>query len=218
MTTQAAAPKLRSRQDLHVARKIWHCIGLLAMVGLYIGLGPAKAGYVLFVLIAIGLPFDIIRQKNPMLNSLAIRVFGPVMRTYEMNHLTGLTYLMLGCGIMLIMFGQKTHIIVLTLLFHGFGDPIASFFGIKYGKDKILNNKTLQGTMAAFVTCTVISGIYYYWQNIMAERLFIVAPLSGLIGAGSELIPVVKLDDNLTFPIVCSCLLWVLFTVYGGFI
>lgn len=210
-------PKLKSKQDLHLARKIWHCLGLLLMTAVYLSTGPVKSGYIIGGAVLFGLPFDLIRQRNQALNAIVMRLFAPVMRSYEANHITGLTNLVIGCGIMMVLFGAKTHVIVLTLLFHGFGDPIASYFGIKYGQDKILRNKSLQGTMAAFVTCTVISGVYYYMQNIMAERLFIVAPLSGMIGAASELIPIYKLDDNLTFPIVCSVLLWVLFTVYGGF-
>jgi dolichol kinase len=109
------------------------------------------------------------------------------------------------------------NIVTLTLLFLAFGDPIASFCGIRFGKDKILGHKTLQGTLGAFVACTTIAGIYYYFNNLMAERLLIVAPLSGLIGAVAELLPIGKLDDNLTFPIVGSTLLWILFQVYGGF-
>jgi dolichol kinase len=109
------------------------------------------------------------------------------------------------------------HIVTLTLLFLAFGDPIASFCGIQFGKDKILGNKTLQGTLGSFAACTVIGALYYYFNNLMTERLLIVAPLSGLIGALAELVPIGKLDDNLTFPIIGSALLWVLFLVYGGF-
>lgn len=161
------------------------------------------------------IPLDILRQKRPALNKVTMKIFGPVMRRHESHTISGLTYLFLG-GIFLLLFFDK-HIVTLTLLFLAFGDPLASFFGIRYGKDKILGNKTLQGTLGAFAVCMVVSGIYYYFNNLMTERLLIVAPISGLIGALAELLPIGKLDDNFTFPVVGSTLLWVLFEVYGGF-
>ena len=137
------------------------------------------------------------------------------MRKHEAHAISGMTYLYLGCMVLLLF--NDRHLITLTLLFLAFGDPIASFFGIRYGKDKIIGNKTLQGTMAAFVVCAIVAGVYCYFNNLMTERLLIVAPLSGLIGAVAELAPVGKLDDNFTFPVIAATLLYVLFKVYGGF-
>jgi dolichol kinase len=137
------------------------------------------------------------------------------MRKHECHSISGMTYLYLGTAIILFLFDKK--IVTLTLLFLAFGDPIASYFGIKYGRDKIFSNKSLQGTMAAFATCTVIAMIFYYWNNLMTERLLIVAPLSGMIGAVAEATPVGKLDDNLTFPVISATCLWVLFHLFGGF-
>ncbi|MEK7358691.1 MAG: hypothetical protein AAB250_19760, partial [Bdellovibrionota bacterium] len=57
---------------------------------------------------------------------------------------------------------------------------------------------------------------YFYANNLMLERFLIVAPLAGLIGAVAEVAPVGRLDDNLTFPVICGCLLWALFQVYGA--
>ncbi len=42
---------------------------------------------------------------------------------------------------------------ILTLLFLAFADPLASYFGIKYGKDKIFGHKSVQGSLAAFIIC-----------------------------------------------------------------
>lgn len=51
----------------------------------------------------------------------------------------------------------------------------------------------------------------------MIDRILIVSILSGLIGAFAELIPIFKLDDNFTFPVVSSIGLWLLFYLFGGF-
>lgn len=205
---------LKQRSDLHLSRKLWHCAGISAMTAAYNLFGPSASWTALLAVSLFFIPIDFLRLRHPTLNRIALKVFGPLMRSHESVEISGMTYLFVGC-MFLLMF-KNPHIVTLTLLFLAFGDPIASFFGIRYGKDRILGRKTLQGTMAAFTTCTVLGAIYYYSNNLMLERLLIVAPLSGLIGALSELLPIGKLDDNLTFPIVCSCLLWILFQVYGA--
>lgn len=205
---------LKRKTDLHVARKIWHCIGILVMAAGYNAAGHQGAWFILIAALVLVIPLDLLRQKRPGLNKALVKVFGPVMRAHEMNHVSGWTYLLLG-ALVLILFNDK-HIITLTLLFQAFGDPLASYFGIRYGKDKIIGNKSLQGTMAAFAVCTIIAGIYFYANNLMLERFLIVTPVAGLIGALAELAPVGKLDDNLTFPVICGILLWVLFQVYGA--
>lgn len=205
---------LKQRNDIHLARKIWHCVGICAMAALYNWADLQLTWILLLITTGVFVPLDILRQKRPSLNRLTLRLFGAVMRRNETHHISGLSYLLIG-SLFLMFFPPP--IVTLTLLFLAFGDPTASFFGLRFGKDRILGNKTLQGTMAAFGVCTVIAVLYYYFNNLMTERLLIVAPLSGLIGALAELLPIGKLDDNLTFPVVGSCLLWVLFQVYGGF-
>jgi diacylglycerol kinase (CTP) len=204
---------LKRKTDLHLARKIWHCLGILVMAVGYNFAGHEGAWFILIGAIAVVVPLDLLRHSRPGLNRALVKVFGPVMRNHEMNAVSGWTYLLLG-ALILILF-DDLHIITLTLLFQAFGDPMASYFGIRFGKDKLIGNKSLQGTMAAFAVCTVIAAIYFYANNLMLERFLIVAPLAGLIGALAEVAPVGRLDDNLTFPVICALLLKVLFVVYG---
>jgi diacylglycerol kinase (CTP) len=185
------------------------------MAAVYNLIGHKASAICIIPLSAIYIGGDYLRQTRPRFNRFLVKIFAPVMRQHEFSSISGTSYLLVGTMFLLLF--RDRHIVTLTLLFLAFGDPIASFCGIRYGKDKILNNKTLQGTMAAFAVCTVVAAIYYYFNNLMIERLLIVAPLSGLIGALAELLPIGKLDDNLTFPVLCSILLSVLFKVYGGF-
>ena len=205
---------LKQKSDIHLSRKLWHCVGICLMAAVY-NLVPSKMSWTLVIAaVLFFLPLDYLRQKNQALNKFTIKVFGAVMRKHEMHALSGMSYLFVGCLVLLML--KDRHLITLTLLFLAFGDPIASYFGICYGKDKIFANKSLQGTMAAFGACTAISVVYFWFNNLMVERLLIVAPLAGLIGALAELLPIGKLDDNFTFPVVGGALLWLLFKVYGG--
>ena len=205
---------LKQRSDIHLTRKIAHCLGICLMA-VVLNLWGLKVAWALLITVSlIIIPLDLLRRKSPGLNRATLRIFGPIMRTHERDAVSGMTYLYLGCMVLLLF--PDRHIVTLTLLFLAFGDPIASFFGIRFGKDRIIGNKTLQGTMAAFVVCAVISGVYCYVNNIMTERLLIVAPLGGLIGAAAELAPIGKLDDNFTFPVISALLLSILFFVFSS--
>ena len=208
--------KLRSKSDLHLARKIWHFTGIIGMILIYNYFGTRQSWWILLALAAFFFPLDWLRQNRPGLNQATMKVFGPVMRQHESKAFSGLSYLLLG-GILLLAFFER-HVITLSLLFLAIGDPLASYVGIRFGRDRILGNKTLQGTLAAFFACSAIAGTYYYLNGIMTERLLIVAPISGVIGAATELIPIGKLDDNLTCPVLSAVGLTALFYLYGGFV
>ena len=205
---------LKGREDMHLPRKIWHICGVSTMALIYSYFGKQTCIHILVPLVLIWVPLDVLRQKSRRLNVIVLKTFGWVMRKNEYQSVSGMSYLFVG-GLVLTFF--PPHIVILSLLFLAFADPLASYFGIRFGKDRIVRNKTLQGTMAAFVVCCIISAIYYYQNNIMIERLFIVSPLSGMIGAVSELIPVGKIDDNFTFPVLCALFLSILFYLFGGF-
>ncbi len=207
---------LKRRSDLHLARKLWHCLGVLLVVGVYSAVS-SDVGLRLIALVAfLSVFIDVARHQSLWLNRLTVRIFGGVMREHEREGLAGTTYLMVGTFLIIWFFPRP--IVTLSLIFLAVADPLASYFGICYGKDKLIGSKSLQGTMAALVVCTSVSFGYLWYSGIMTERLLIVSLLSGIVGALAELLPIGKLDDNFTFPVVSALGLWGIFTVFGGLI
>ncbi len=205
----------KQRTDLHIVRKVWHVFGVLALVVMYdLTSRPFALQFMSVVTLAF-VTCDVLRQFSPKLNQSLMFVFHPFMREHERHQLAGTTYLLLGTLLIMAFFPHS--IVMLSLRFLAIADPLASLIGILYGRDKILNQKSLQGTLAAFAACTLISALYFYVQNWMTDRFVIVSLLGGGIGAFAELVPVFNIDDNLTFPVVSSTLLFVLFWIFGGF-
>ncbi len=206
--------RLKRRSDLHIARKLWHMFGVLLVATCHYYLSTDQALRAMAVGAFICVTADVMRHQVKTLNDWALRIFGPFMREHERNGLAGTTYLVLGTFLIIWWFPRE--IVSLTLLFLAVADPLASFFGILYGKDKLIGSKSLQGSFAAFVACTVIAALFFLGHNMMMERLLIVSLLAGLSGAFSELLPVGRLDDNFTFPLVNSAMLLAIFTLFGG--
>lgn len=207
--------QLKQRSDVHMARKLWHFLGVITILVVYHNVSRAMALQLMTFAACLFIVLDILRGYFPPVNQVLMSVFHPVMREHERHSLAGTTYLLSGTFIVMFLFPKS--IVTLSLLFLAMADPLAGYVGVLYGRDKIIGQKSLQGFIAAFVCCAVIAATYYLSHNMMTDRILIVSILSGLVGAFAELIPVYKLDDNFTFPIISSTFLWLLFYLFGGF-
>ena len=192
---------LRMRSDLHLTRKAWHIsTGLLGLLA-YKKSG-VTAEYTASLLLAFAVAaflFEFMRLRYEKLNQLAMIFMKPVMRESEKNSVSGLPFYALGVSLALFFFPER--IAILAILFLIFADPIASFFGILYGRDKILPNKSLQGTIAAFSVCyiaTITYGLIYIGPSM---SLLVFAIAAGVIGSISEMCSQF-IDDNLCIPVV----------------
>lgn len=208
-TIEGATLKVRS--DLHIARRLFHCIGVGVIIIFYRML-PRQDMILLFSAFTfVCLTVDVLRLKSRTVNQKLLAFFGSFIRKNEIIGLTGMSYLSLGVTIVALIF--PADVVTLCLLMLAVGDPVSSIFGIIYGKDVLINKKTLQGTLAGFIACLVVSFMYFSLAGLMQERSVLAALLAGLIGAVSELTPVFGLDDNFTFPIMSACLLWIQFQI-----
>lgn len=206
--------KLAKRSDIHWPRKVWHMAGVSLIAFVY-SLVPDNIAIILLAIAwVLFVPFDFLRQRNAAVNEVAVSIFKPIMRQSEVNKIAGTTYLLSGLLIVASLFPRP--IVMLTMLFLAFADPIASYFGIRFGKDKIFGEKSLQGSLAAFFVCAVLTFAFLTYNWVLMDRLIIVSLLGGLIGALAELIPIGKLDDNLTLPVLSATALWFVFTVFGA--
>ncbi len=201
--------------DFHWLRRLWHFAGVMAMVALYLFLQEDEALYTALVVSGFLISLDLIRLLVPNLNKKLILVFGPFLRAHETHHLTAASYMLIGVTVSIALFPKE--VVLLSLLMLALADPMAAIVGIRFGKDKLIGKKTLQGSIAAFLVCTALAFAYYFFYRIFPDdRLLLISVLSGTAGALAELIPVYKWDDNLTFPIISSSLIYGLFYLFGA--
>jgi|FLYM01.1.fsa_nt_gi diacylglycerol kinase (CTP) len=204
----------RQASDFHWLRRIWHFLGVMAMFILYLFLAEDEAFQLALAVSAFLVSLDVIRLVLPDLNKRLIAIFGPFLRTHETHRLTAATFMLIGVTVIIAFFPKD--VVLLSLLMLAFADPLAAIVGIRFGKDKLIGKKTLQGALAAFTICAALGLIYYFYYGYFSDRLLLATILTGLIGALSELIPVYSLDDNLTFPIISSSLIYGLFYLFGA--
>jgi len=192
---------LRLRSDLHILRKVWHMsTGLLGLVVFYrTGSNVELFAFLLLALSTMAFVFEYLRLNYDFINQKTIHLMKPIMRESERNGISGLPFYALGVSLSLFFYQPK--IAIISILFLIFADPIASFFGILYGKDKILPNKSLQGTIAAFTVCYLVTFVFGIIHTGSSMNLLVFSIFGGAIGALSELCSQF-VDDNLCIPVL----------------
>lgn len=209
------AGMFKKRSDMHLARKAWHMLGVLTMIVIHRQVSREVAIQWLLVSSLIFVLPDFLRQHFPPLNRIFVRLFQAVIRENEIQKLSGNSYLI--AGVLLIVLIYPPQIVGLTLFFLAFADPIASCIGILYGKNKLIGQKSLQGFLAAFTICTLATYIYLLSYKVIHSEQILISLLGGGIGALSELLPIWKLDDNLTLPVMSATGLYFLFSFFHLF-
>ncbi|NCN40807.1 hypothetical protein GW916_06100 [bacterium] len=204
----------RKASDYHLLRRLWHFLGVMAMVGLYLFLEKDEALWVACGVTLVLGGMDLLRLFIPPLNRVLTRVFKPFLREKEAHGLTAASSMLIGVTFAIALFPKD--ILLLTLGMLAVADPMAALVGIRFGKERLIGNKSLAGTTAAFLVCSVLALSYFTYFQLFQDRLLLVTVLVGLIGALSELVPIFNLDDNLTFPILSSSLTYGLFYIFGA--
>ncbi len=201
---------LPNRKQTHIARKLWHVIGVGAVTLLFyilpynVSIGLVSGFSILFI----GL--DLLRFKVPVFKRFVTKIMFLFIRKEELQKPTGLSYMCLGFWLLMIFCDED--VALLTMLFVMLGDPIAAYVGINYGRDKI-GDKTVQGFLACFAVCAIISLVFLTVNDFNMSRVIYVSLLAALIGSGSELVQIKRIDDNLSMPVISGLLLTLLFAL-----
>ena len=94
-------------------------------------------------------------------------------------------------------------VVIISMIIASICDPLAGLFGQKYGKIKLVHNKTLEGTYIFIISSFLLVSIY---TSLVSSYFLIICFLIAL----TELITPMKYD-NITIPIISS----IIFTIYN---
>lgn len=216
-TMQGRLPvRLHFRNDLHVVRKIWHmAMGMFIAFVYWSGMPATTAVIILASFLGADLIIESARLRMPSFNDKIMRIWGPFMRACEVDRISGIPYYLLSSLIAVAIFPKP--VAILSILYLACGDPIASFFGILYGKHgiRLASGKSLIGTLAGVVTCTVVSFLFLKALPVSDDKVVILSIIGGIAGGTAELLPF-DLDDNFTIPVISGFVMWLAFMVIGA--
>lgn len=185
-------------------RKSIHLISLWIPI-LYYYTDKKTSFLVYFILLIILLLFEYIRlgnNSNKIKSILDIIIkflrIDKIFREHELHHISGATYMLISAAICVLLVEKEIFILAFSILI--ISDSLAALIGKLIGKHKILLNKTLEGTMAFFISSLII--MVYVGQLFELKGFFII---NGIIicflATTVELLScVIDVDDNISIP------------------
>ena len=121
--------------------------------------------------------------------------------------ITGTTALLIA-NIIVIAFFRK-QVAIVSLVYMLFGDTASAIIGTKYGKVKI-GDKSLEGSLAFFITVMVIALIFSQWTGIRIHLLVLI--LGAIAATITEALPI-DINDNLTVALAAAIVMQI-FTMF----
>jgi glycerol-3-phosphate acyltransferase PlsY len=119
----------------------------------------------------------------------------------EIRRFSSMTSFVVAIFIVFLLFPEK--VAYLCLAFITFGDMASKFFGLKYGRNKLIHTRTLEGSLG-FLTGCIFSG---YILLVLFDIRFSWLIVGALCATLSELFSF-RVDDNFTVSILSgSCLI-----------
>ncbi len=154
---------------------------------------------VLFLTTLLLLALEISRFLFPQFNRRLFKTFGAILKQESRSRVLGTTYFLFGSLLTVIFFAKG--IAIAALLFLIFGDALSALVGVKWGRVKI-GQKSLEGSLAFFVSCLFIAVILKYTYLGLDIR---VSFWGALVATLVELAPF-PVNDNLSIPL-CAALM-----------
>lgn len=208
---------LSCRKNIQWARKLGHMFfGLFFLyIVVYSGLPKFLVGAVSWTFVIFCFALEVARHTNPKVNQWVCRVFRPLMREAEKTRINSAMFYIASIGVTYLL--CPIEVAILTLLFVALGDTVAGIIGVYFGKHHISTHVSLEGSLACFAICSLVSIIwtgFLFDHTLNGIALVIFSVLAGAIGAFSETV-FKKLDDNLVIALISAPSLWLLMSLFS---
>lgn len=175
---------------------------------------------------------EILRLNHEGFKTWFYKYFGMIMKEEEQNRMNATIPYLLANAIVVLLFPAEIFFISVGFLL--IGDPVAAYFGSKYGKYRFYNGKSLVGIIA-FIFASIFVGLFFMilfssdkesffsitLNHEFNLKAFISISLSGIIAALAEFFSGHGLkgflDDNLMIPLSSAFSLSFLLVYVFGF-
>ncbi|MFH2010468.1 MAG: hypothetical protein ABI333_27965 [bacterium] len=202
--TLPAGTRLEHFKPRNYWRNVFHVgMGIFSIALYELMLGRAGVLAVGGSILGLFIFMDVLRRVSPTWNErFVLRTFGKISRPGEAYRIPSATWYLAALLLGVIFLPQ--HAVELGAVALAVGDPLASLAGKRWGRVKLVGDKSYAGT-GAFLLGTFVAASLFLWLVVPGVGLLrssgIAAVLAG-VGAAAELLSgKVRLDDNFSIPL-----------------
>ncbi len=196
-------------------RKFIHLWVLAIPIG-YLSLPQSKVILILAPLTAAFILFDILKSISARFRNWTRKNLGFIFRGHERRGgFSGSSYILFGALFSVIVFPKIIAILVIT--FSVAGDLAAALAGKVFGQHKLIGKATIEGSIAFFAASLIATSFYpatlasSYPPGTLSWMRLVGASFATFI----EMLPL-KIDDNLTIPVLTGTVLAILARILSG--
>ena len=143
---------------------------------------------------------EITRRRIPAINARVMRLFGPIAHAHEYHRVNSATWYATALVLMSLVVPLDAAALGVVVL--AVADPMAGFFGRRFGRHRLASGRSLEGA-AAFATSGALASLAWMTASgSFAGSRLLLALVAGVVGAVIELFS--KVDDNLAIPLGTS--------------
>ena len=198
--------------SLHPIRRLQHVLTGVLVAAIYYFVSHQLARIMVTVPAVLFYLFDFVRRRNVTVNQWFLSHWKNLLRPHEIyDKPPAACFFLMGIAAAFFI-TAKRDVAYMAVLNVALCDPAASVFGILFGKTKISQKKSLEGTLAAGAVGGAVAGVVSagLGRSASADR----AGFGFFIAVLAEVVDLPGLDDNFSIPVLTS-LLWELAYING---
>ena len=211
---------LPSLRPTNYTRNLFHVASaLLGVLFAELLPGATSLGFTLVIAIAVscavlGWSMELGRRMSERVNAGLMWAFSPVSHPHEAHHVNSATWYVTSLALLSLTFNPLVCGVALTIL--GFADPAAAVIGKRFGKHRLENGRSIEGTVAfvliGAVTATLTIALFH--PEMARAHAVLIATAGALAGGLTELFSK-RLDDNLGIPLSSGAAAWAVWLLLG---
>ncbi|MCB9779348.1 MAG: hypothetical protein H6742_12345 [Alphaproteobacteria bacterium] len=193
-----------TRRPTNYARNVLHFgSALLAMAIVHWLLSPTAMLVVGGALATWAWSMEAGRRVHPAVNRFLMWVLGPFAHPHESYRVNSATWYCTAL-FLLALFGSKLLVLVAIGVL-GFADPMAAVIGRRFGTVKLVNGRSLQGSLTFFLTGVAVAAPTIAWTRpeLHPTEVLAISAAASALSAVAELFSL-RIDDNLSIPIAAA--------------
>ncbi len=148
-----------------------------------------------------------LRRRSPAFNERLMTFYGPVAHPHEWHRVNSGTWY---CTALFILAMTGSPLVCsIGVLVLGVGDPAAALVGRRWGRIKLVNGRSLEGTLTFVLTGILVSAplCAFVYPEVGFRLILALTGVGAVAGALAELLSS-RIDDNLTIPVATGLAAW----------
>ena len=138
----------------------------------------------------------------PRLNDFLMGMMGKLAHPHEAWRVNSATWYATACVILALIWNLPVASLGIAVL--GFADPAAAIIGRRYGRIKLVNGRTLEGTATFIAVGTLVATPWLAFVWGMAPGLALKLAFFGSLAGGIAELFSRRVDDNLSIPVATA--------------